>query len=88
MFYIHGGAYQEGFSTGHPGYFLAEQGVVAVSITYRLGVLGNSTQTIDNIIFFHNIPSLFGRDILSSGYMLKYYRKVTYIPFLQEKGLH
>ena len=40
MVYIHGGSYEYGGSPVYTGNLLAQHGVVAVSINYRLGLLG------------------------------------------------
>lgn len=40
MVYIHGGSYRAGSGSVYPGHLLAQQGVVVVTINYRLGILG------------------------------------------------
>ena len=40
LVFIHGGGFIEGANIQSPGYFLAEQDVVVVSVNYRLGILG------------------------------------------------
>ena len=40
LVYIHGGSFYEGANIGGPGYFQAQDDVVAVSVNYRLGILG------------------------------------------------
>ena len=41
MLFIHGGSYEEGTGNRYDGFVLAQNGVVVVTINYRLGVLGN-----------------------------------------------
>lgn len=40
MVWIHGGAYRYGSGTEYDGRVFAQEGVVVVTINYRLGVLG------------------------------------------------
>ena len=42
LVFIHGGDFQSGVGFIYPGYFQAARGVVAVTINYRLSVLGIS----------------------------------------------
>ncbi len=57
LFWIHGGAFQKGSaSVGLDPIVFAKQGIVVVSINYRLGVLG-----------FLDVSSVFGEEYRSSG---------------------
>ena len=40
MVWFHGGAFVSGSGIQYPGYFLAQQGLVIVTVNYRLGNLG------------------------------------------------
>jgi len=40
MFWVHGGAYRYGSGEEYDARILAQQGVVVVTINYRLGVIG------------------------------------------------
>ena len=40
MFWIYGGAYQQGGTVTYPGHYLASRGVVVVTVNYRMGKFG------------------------------------------------
>lgn len=60
MFYIHGGSYLTGSGSGKDATPLCEEGVVFVSMNYRLGVLGGLT-----------LPELLSESNTSGNYALQ-----------------
>lgn len=62
MVFIHGGGYTLGSSHQYPGVFLAERGVVVVTINYRLGPLGflstNDRNSAGNYGMFDQVRAL------------------------------
>jgi len=49
MVYIHGGSYRAGSGNVYVGHIVAQYDVIVVTINYRLGLLGNCTNPLDNI---------------------------------------
>ncbi|XP_060065898.1 acetylcholinesterase-like [Ylistrum balloti] len=62
MVFIHGGGYTLGSSHQYPGVFLAERGIVVVTINYRLGPLGflstNDQNSAGNYGMFDQVRAL------------------------------